>query len=65
MTIWYFIIINMVFGTIYPMTLKKKISSVEDLIEIKKYIENDNELLENVGIANYQLIGVRKEKNNV
>ena len=43
----------------YPISFKKKISSVEHLNEIKKHIEKETKL-ENVGIANYQLIGIRK-----
>lgn len=39
--------------------LTKKISNVEDLVEIQEYIKRENGL-ENVGVANYQLLCVRK-----
>lgn len=61
MTILCFFIIKMVVGTMYPIPLKKKVSKVEDLNLIKDYIERDTNL-EKVGIANYQLIGRRKYK---
>lgn len=42
---------------------KKKITSIDNLKEIKEHIEKEYEA-ENVGIINYQLIGIKKIKED-
>lgn len=51
------------YGTI-TLNLKRKINSIEHILEIHKYIEDKNKF-ENVGIISYQLICEKMARNEV
>ena len=44
------------------ITLTRQLETFKDIDEIKRTLENENNILENVGIISYQLVGIRKVK---